>query len=149
MTAKTRITIEVTPEQADAISAALDLYSRLAIGQVREISHAFRFERVPTYRVENADRFCEIADRIESLTHEMSRALGFLPGASLGIHNTRVHLAGRRAYEVQKVLDKALADHRDPNPNSPGVTHYGLQLRCTHDPEPVATVIQCEKEDVL
>jgi hypothetical protein len=72
---------------------------------------------------------------------EVKALMGYPSNAHHGLGHRHNPLDGTRAYEVKKVLDKALADHRDPNPPFSGVQHDGLVLRYTQDPAPEASVV--------
>lgn len=71
---------------------------------------------------------------------EKRGALGYPANGSYSIGNARLDGRVQRAYEVKKVLQKALAEHRDPNPSFRGVDYDGLIIRYTQDPVPLAAV---------
>ena len=49
--------------------------------------------------------------------------------------------AVRRAYEVKKVIDKAVSEHKNPTPEFRTVHYDGLTVRYTSDPAPVAEIV--------
>jgi hypothetical protein len=53
-------------------------------------------------------------------------------------------MAGRRAYEVSRVLDKVLAEYREPNPSFRGVDYDGLRMRYTQDAMPEVVLSKTE-----
>lgn len=135
------IQVELSLEQARAVSQALDLYTRMGLGQMREIADLVRSGAIPFSDRRQTDDQPAAMDALDDLAAAMSRELGFAPNASYGIGNEHVPLAARRAYELQKVLDKALAEHRNPSPSFRGVDYDGLLVRYTHDPAPQARVV--------
>jgi len=137
-----RIQIQTVLPQAEAIRDALDLYSRLAMGQFSELAAMIssgairvRDDRVPDgHRVADAQEVDEIASKLREITI----LLGHRRGSSFGIGSPALNDAARSAYEVQKVIDKAIADER--NPGAKTVRHDGLLVRYTGHPAPTATL---------
>lgn len=132
---------DMTIEQADAVTAGLDLSSRIMMGQIGEIAMLARTERLfvrddrspEGFRAPSPDEI----DRIEDLADAISAILGH-PRGSFGIGARGVPIEGKRQYEVQKAIQKVLADQR--NPGGGTVHHDGLSVRYTRDPEPTATL---------
>ena len=142
----TKIQITVTISQARAIAKALDLFSRLSIGQVGVIAEAVSVKEIPAY-AENgkASRHVtpEVCDTIRENVSEILTALGYSGiGHSLGISSEHVPIDGRRAYEISRSLEKVLAEHRDPAPQFRGVNYDGLRLRYTTDPAPQVDLLK-------
>lgn len=138
-----KIVIEVTEEQAGAISKALDLYTRIGIGQFDEVAQLVAFGLVPVRNTDGLPRQIAIpeqCDEIRALMDRAKRVLGFSSGASNGIGNRDNDISVSRAYEVGKVLNKALAEHNNPSPTFRGVHYDGLGPRYTSDPVPVVTL---------
>ena len=77
---------------------------------------------------------------IAALCNEIRRELGFQPGESYGVGNRAVSDKAHRAYEIEKVVKKALAMHDDPNPTMRGVYYDGLTVRYMDDPAPVCVI---------
>lgn len=137
------VNLELTREQAYAVAKALDLYTRMGLGQVKEIGHLLRDGTIPFAAEIPADGVGGALDRAEAIDRlmgQVSDLLGFRSGASHGLGNPRVPMAALRAYEVEKVLQKALALDRNPNPPFRGVDYDGLGPRYTPDPAPKAWV---------
>lgn len=133
--------LDLTIEQAHAVSRALDLFARMGIGQMREIAGLVRDGSIPFSPARlGADRLGAM-NAIDDLCADISNQLGFMRNANHGIGGEQVPASARRAYEVGMVLEKALAEHRDPNPSFRGVNYNGLTVRYTSDPEPSASVI--------
>lgn len=138
-----KVILEVTEDQAGAISKALDLYVRIGIGQFDEIAQLVSFGFVPTRNSDGESRRIaspEQCQQVQDLMDAAKQVLGFSRGANNGIGNQDNDISVSRAYEVGKVLDRTLAEHRNPNPSFRGVNYDGLGPRYTNDPAPVATV---------
>lgn len=144
-----RITLTLTPEQAQAVCEALDTYTRLAIGQLEVVSGLVRFGVIPQghagtrEREQGQDNPRELAsaqtcDQVEELLGSAKAALGYYRNGSNGIGHPHVHITGLRAYEALKALSQAVAIQRDPEPKFRGVNYDGLLVRYTQDPAPVA-----------
>lgn len=136
-----KITLELTPEQAVATSRALDLFMRVGLGQLEAVTDLLQTEslhvrngqgQAPTASLDT------IAD-VEYALLQAKKAMGHDATQSFGITNENVHIDAKRAYEVNKVLNVAVLDAFDRNVTS-GVTREGLTLRVTDDPVPKATV---------
>ena len=139
-----KVVIEVTEGQADAISKALDLYVRIGIGQFDEVAQLVAFGLVPVRNTSDVPRQIASPEQCEQLRNLMDAAkqvLGFSRGASHGIGHRDNDISVSRAYEVGKVLDKALAEHRNPTPEFRSVNYDGLGPRYTNDPAPNAQVV--------
>ena len=140
------VQLTVTVPQAQAMAKALDLFARLSIGQVGMIAEMVAMQEIPMYAPNGApgrNATPEVCDTVRAGIEEVLRTLGYSGfGHSLGVGNEHVPVAGHRAYEISRVLEKVLAEHRDPNPKFRGVNYDGLSLRYTNDPAPVALVVQ-------
>lgn len=138
-----KIQSELTVDQAAAVCDGLDAYTRLCIGQLDEVANLVRHGVIPMAQPDGkGERVMaspEVCDRIERLMDEAKRLLGYPANGSHGIGHPHIALSGRRAYEVQKVLSKVVAEQRNPNPEFRGVQYDGLGPRYTNDPAPVAT----------
>jgi hypothetical protein len=133
----------MTPQQAIACVAALDLFSRIGTGQLEEIVALIRQGVVPV-AVEAGGRR-QIAslsdyDGIEGAIAAVKGILGYRRGSSLPISHQHVCVEARRCYELMKVLDRSVAEWRDPNPGFRGVSYDGLGPRYTTDPAPSASM---------
>jgi len=138
-----RVSISITSEQAYAMRDALDLYSRLCIGQLEEIVRLVERGVIPAAQAAGHNRTNATAEQIAQAAEHLGRckdALGYPRNGSNGIGHPHVDASAHRAYEIQKVLAQALANHSNPNPQFKGVDYDGLGPRYTLDPEPVATI---------
>lgn len=139
----TRVILDCTTEQAQVLVAALDLYTRMNLGQLEELAELMREGIIPMHTSADKDRTLvshDVRDQAEEHLMQIKDLLGFARNGSFGIGHPHMHLGGKRAYEVGKVLQKALAIHREPNPTFKGVHYDGLTVRYTQDPEPTAAV---------
>lgn len=138
------VVLELSLAQAAALVEAADLYSRLGIGQLEEVSRLVRAEVIPAYANGAGDRTPATTaqcDEVERLMKSAKNALGFHANGSRGIGHAHNDLSVSRAYEVRKVLEQTLALHRDPNPSFRGVNYDGLIVRYTDDPAPRARIV--------
>lgn len=138
----TKMLIEVTKEQAEALKAATELYLRVGIGQLNYVSELARMDliNVAEFKREKGLSIEEMRD-LDHLMDQAKRILGYSPGASAGIGNRGNHITVLRSHEINKVLSKALANLRNPNPEFRGVDYDGLSLRYTDDPAPRIEVL--------
>jgi hypothetical protein len=140
-----KVQLTLTIPQAQALAKALDLFTRLSIGQVAAIAEMVAMQEIPSY-AENHHHERSTSEATSAIVREkiadIASALGYRgTGHSLGIGNTHVTIEGHRAYEISKVLDKSLAEHQRPNPASRGSRYDGLLVRYTADPAPEVRVI--------
>jgi hypothetical protein len=136
------VSIIVSPGHAASVVRALDLFSRVMLGQFNILAELFRSEdlvgRDPLTLTGGRRLTAEEQDRAELLCDELKRLMGFERGASFSIGSNAVSPHAHRAYEVLCVLQKALAVERDPSGTS--VHHQGLRIRYTSDPEPMVAI---------
>lgn len=138
-----KVHLELTLEQADALSKAADLYTRMTLGQLSVVAELVNYGEIPSFaqheeprRVATHSQCLEIDTQIRSI----ASILGYSSGSSLGIGSPHVSATGKRNFEIKKVLDKVVAETRNPNPGFRGVNYDGLTVRYTQDPAPVARV---------
>jgi hypothetical protein len=135
----TTITLTMTTEQAYALTRMLDLATRIHLCQFGEIEHMARMGEIK-HRDGRSLSQLEL-DGIEIEIKELKEEFGFPANASFGIGSPHVSKDAHRGYEVKKVVEKALAEYREPNPKGiRGVNYDGLICRYTDDPAPVACV---------
>lgn len=143
----TKILIEVTKEQAEALKAATELYLRVGIGQLNYVSELARMDLV-TVAESKREKGLSLSEmrELDYLMDQAKAILGYSPGASSGIGNPGNHISVLRSHEINKVLSKALANLRDPSPAFRGVDYDGLSLRYTDDPAPKVEVLTEQSE---
>lgn len=130
----TTVTITCTDKQAMCITLALELYTRLGLGQFQEITYLCRTQQI---RGRNGDLTHEQCEALDVICDQIRAILGHPPNGSFGIGSPQLHPMTQRAFEIKKQIDKALAEHRNPNP-SPGyrgVNYDGRIVRYTSDPD--------------
>ena len=111
------------------------------MGQLEEIADLMR-QGIIQQRI--GDAFGPIAvekiEQTQSLLNDLKGLIGHQRNSSFGIANKGVSLEAKRAYEVKKVIDKAVADFTHPGTRHT-VHHDGLLVRYTQDPAPTASII--------
>lgn len=140
------VNLNLTVEQAAAVSAALDLFVRVGIGQLEAVADLVRYEVLPVASFNNSKQkereaaSAKICNAVEETLMQAKGLLGYPRTGSHGIGHSHNHINIRRAYETNKALSKAIAEHRDPNPAFRGTNYDGLIVRYTTDPAPTASV---------
>jgi hypothetical protein len=159
------ITLTLTVDQANSVLQALETFSRLSIGQLQYLSDCVREGLIPNGIDATTPR--QAADHqstqsstsdahlaaFESFDHcliSAKQAIGLSAHGNFGISYDRVSIAGKRAYEISKVLSKAmlplrLASIQDENVRKHflhSVAGDGLTFRVTTDPAPIATLFE-------
>lgn len=131
---KMKVTLELTEAQARTVLHALDAYSRIGCGQfqiVREVvvdnwPKHHDYEGVSDLSLGHAKRVL-----FPELGHQ---------NASFSIPNREVPVTFRRAWDIYKHLEQALAVARDPNPSFRGVQYDGAILNVSDEALPVVKV---------
>lgn len=134
-----KVRITLTVPQARAMAEALELYMRLGLGQVHMVSEMVANGSIPI-KAGSLTPEMDTIHHVTAICNEIRRELGFLPGESYGVGNRAVSDKAHRAYEIEKVVKKALAMHDDPNPAFRGVDYDGLTVRYMDDPAPVCVI---------
>lgn len=134
-----KVTLELNDAQAQTILEALDLYSHVGCGQVREVSRV-----VVMNWTDDRWKHREVADVIlGSAQAALFPELGN-PHASYGIPNRKVPVTFRRAYDIYKHVQQAMAVARDPNPTFRGVNYDGAMLNVSDEQLPAVAVTKGE-----
>ena len=140
----TRVTIEVTHDQAIAIRDALECYTRLCIGQLEHVAEMLNEGTIPVGSLHNGEprktASREVIDDTDRAMRGLKHLLGYSANGSNGIGHGHVCIRGKRAWEIRKALSKALAEHRDPAPSFRGVDYDGRIVRYTGDPDAIVRV---------
>jgi ribosomal protein L22 len=136
--------LTLTVEQADAVIKALDLYTRIGIGQLEEVVKLISRGEVPCVLHDHSilpRPDPRTIDQARAFMDSLKLAIGHHPNGSCGITNPGISITTKRAYEVEKVLSQAVANAKDPNPKFKGVHYDGLLLKLTDDVDPLAEAI--------
>lgn len=139
-----KLNLELTVDQAGAVANGLDAYVRLCIGQLGEVANLVRAGIIPMAQGgrggPRTEASPDVCDAVEALMNQVKTLLGYPVNGNHGIGHPHVALSALRAYEVEKVLKKAVIEHRLPNPAFKGVDYDGLGPRYTTDPAPRALI---------
>ena len=131
------LSVTIPATVAQVLVDALDLYSRIGMGQLGEIAHLARFGMLKTQCGEAPQ-----IERIEDAKHRLDQAtevlFGFPPGASHGIHSPNVHDSFKTAWALQKAVRHRLAWDRSPQGG------LGVQF---DEPGPAAQNIRVSSSD--
>lgn len=101
--------------QARTMVDALDLFSRIQIGQLEEILNMARMGSIPHRDDQDVSARIEEIKEAEPLLHEVKRLLtGHSPNASFGILGGKTPESARVAYEIQRAIRHRLAWDRQP-----------------------------------
>lgn len=138
MNTQDKLNLELTIPQARAVVGALDLFTRLSLGQFRALEDMIRQEAIKKADGSPADM--DTCEQIDGVLKQVAALMGFSYNSSRGIGNPHNSIESARAYEIKKVVEKTLAEHSDPNPSFRGVNYDGLIVRYTQDPAPKAAI---------
>lgn len=125
--------LKVTDRQISVLIDALDLYSRIGIGQVEEVAEVLR-KLYPDH--------CKYDDR-KLLADFKMKVFEHGINGSWGVCNEQVHDNCQVAYDIEKVLQKAIASKY--NHHSTSVWHDGPMLHLGS--EPIAKIKDMESKD--
>ena len=135
--------LDITIAHAQAVAAALDFFTRLSLGQLDEIAGKFSHGE---FRVACGDSHTGRSPTVEEccdirrLCADIKLVAGHKTGSSFGLGSRAVGEKAHASYEVLKVLQQALALHRDPTPSLQSVDYDGLTVRYTTQPAPRCTI---------
>lgn len=99
-----KFTITVNEQQAQLLVNALDLYSRVGLGQFEEVGVVYY----------NAMTSFGLPDRLREAFITAKIAAGHPSNGSYGIHSPEVHDKFRNAWDIQQVIRNCLAWDRNP-----------------------------------
>jgi hypothetical protein len=97
--------LTLTEKQAGVLIDALDLYTRIGLGQFEEVVQVYD---------RNLKLDHETRDRIKSLLDAAKREAGHPSNGSYGIHNEKVDDVFRAAFDIKQVVRNKLAWDRNP-----------------------------------
>lgn len=99
----------INAEQAKVISAALESYSRMMVGQIGYALEPLTFQQMKNGKDINHKKLRELCDEVKATLTDFSH-----PGASYGIHSEEVDDSARVAYDIKKVIEHRLSYDRKP-----------------------------------
>ncbi len=99
----TSVTLTLTEEQADTLLMALDTYSRLKMGQFNAVTDLF-----PARDFDRGKAAAALRAARQAVMPELD------PRGYYGIRNLEAGEQARVAFDIQQVLQHALAWHRHP-----------------------------------
>lgn len=102
-----KYTLEVTGAQADVLVAALDLFSRMSLGQISELENHWRIYG----KMVETDDYETLRNSFFGLKKV---ALGLEPNASYGIFSQEIHDTNRVAWDLQQVIRNCVSWDRNP-----------------------------------
>lgn len=143
-----RVILDLSIDQASAVKEALDLYTRVCMGQLDAIEMLVRDGTVPVRSEgERTVAGMDKSEDVMALLKSIKQVLGYQSNGSMGIGHQHMHIHGRRSYELYKSLSKTIATHVRPNPDFRGVDYDGLSVRYTAETAP-KTYIASEHKPV-
>lgn len=112
---KMKYNIQCSREQVQLINNALDLYSRVLIGQLQEVESVLRWNIPENDDPNRYEKLNKLSDAIK----EAKPLIGLPQNGSYGIHNTtEVSDVARKMWDMQKVFRHKIAwddEGKDPN----------------------------------
>ncbi|MBU2765843.1 hypothetical protein HAP94_06450 [Acidithiobacillus ferrivorans] len=137
-----KVHLTLTIPQAHAMAEALEIYVRLGLGRVLMVAEMVADGSIPIKSRSLKIPKMDAIHNVTALCDEIRRELGFQHGESYGVGSRAVSDKAHRAYEIEKVVKKALALHDNPNPTFRGVDYDGLSIRYTDDPAPECVITE-------
>lgn len=138
-----KVTIELDEQQAGAVIRALDLYSRIAMGQLEAIvDHPEIHDRIMQDKSDTSD----ILSARDLFSHAKQQLFGLNPNASRGIYNEDVSDDARVAWDIQKVLVHGISWARVGDvPRdwaTMGGNNFDTPRRSSSSPLPIVSVVK-------
>ncbi len=124
----TKYSLTLSEHQADIVIRALDLYTRIGIGQFEEVEHV--------YSRTNLAADWKTAERIRAGLNIAKEAAGHHPNGSYSIHNDKVDDNFRAAYDIQQVIRHRLAWDRQPEGSPRYHVHFDAPQQISKEPLP-------------
>jgi hypothetical protein len=119
--------LSLTEAQARIIIDALDLFSRIGMGQLYEIAHVLR-----TNVIGSQTNLSDRLDAIDKLTREASACWMDCAGGYYGITSNNISDVYRIAWDLQQVIRYRLA--WDKNPNGGIQVQFDRPLKSSNEP---------------
>lgn len=122
-------------EQAHAVLEALELFARVGMGQLDELTSMARDGRIPYGPSGVQGDEIQSLNRVADLIGQVKTALGHSPSSSWGIVAPEVPIQARRAWEAYRILAQAVGSHQAATKVAVGrrIFSDGLSVRVTND----------------
>lgn len=105
--AEQQFVLTLTASQAQTLVEALDMFSRIGIGQIHEVENV-----VTRYGMDRKEHNYEaVRNALDFVRREL---MGFEPGGSYGIFHKKVHNVFKDAWDLQQVIRYVLAWTKNP-----------------------------------
>ena len=148
-----RIVLSMNEDQARANVAALDFFSRITTGQIDVLTQLIEGGDIPMMSGGQCmrmgdDSWAHKVALVRGIVKELKVVMGHNTSSGNGVGHLGTVIESHRAYELQKVLSKAISDAKDAScgisggseTSSCSVDRDGLFVRYTRDPAPTAKV---------
>lgn len=130
--------LHLTEEQAQTLSEACELYSRIGIGQLEEVAHMARMG-VLAHKDKTDGVDAESLDAAEEALMDAKRHITGMPSnASFGIHSDKVRQTFKLAWDLRQVIRHRLSWDRRGNPAKRDWSGAGPMMGVNYD-EPSAS----------
>ena len=106
--------LTITEEQARTLISALDLYSRIGMGQFEEVEMIYRYDSRKSVNYDGEETVEYDGDKFRELLKECKKLLGHHSNGSYGIYSHQVPDSFRVAWDLKKVIRHRLAWDRRP-----------------------------------
>lgn len=130
-----KFVLELTELQAELLVKALDLYSRIGIGQIGEVHNILTLE--PHTNPPGEHTYQGIKNALDFVKREL---FGFESGASFAMHNSKVPEKFRVAWDLQQVIRHKLAWTANPAGGAGVSFHEPMKS----SKEPLATMTEAD-----
>ena len=113
-----KLQVEMTLEQARVINQALDLFSRVYMGQLENITTMARMFDINAFNEEQEANKWEHYETASYYMGKVKEELGFNVNSSWGIYSPECNQVARDAWDIQQVLryyEAWVRDGFDPN----------------------------------
>lgn len=129
-----KVTIECNEKQAVIIKEALDLYSRLLMGQVRELDNFFN-RNTDCWKRPDRDNIAYYAESIKNIVYP--ELIGY---DSFGIFNAKCPEESKIAYDIIQVLRNELIKVRDPERRTGWSVDWNIPMPASKE-KPVKVIV--------
>ena len=105
--------LKINEHQAEVLERALDLFSRIGMGQFKELLRTFELNKLRSY---SDDNYLKIVDQIKRLLDDIHILLTELsPSGYFGITSNKIDDDFRVAFDIYQVIKHRLSWDRVPD----------------------------------